>query len=219
MSQTGTAKDKWAQRGWRTEQKYSNKVLLGNWAEERLQFTREPQAASGRVDHRPYWDFQPDVSERGSAPLRAEGLPSKLLFGHNGPPSSHHLVTHYEESYQREHTDARPRPPNSSTRRLGWSERPISALTTSGAGPPQSARRPRLEKQPSLLPSLTVYRSAYQRHPLSGFCQSRFARAPRALSSHLHAANHINRDLDLRGRSLLQVPDHCWSPLPRSRQA
>uniref|UniRef100_A0A8C3A5P9 Uncharacterized protein n=1 Tax=Cyclopterus lumpus TaxID=8103 RepID=A0A8C3A5P9_CYCLU len=176
-------------------QKYSNKVLLGNWAEERLQ---------------PLEDYCKRVGH---------GLPSKLLFGHNGPPSSHHLVTHYEESYQREHTDARPRPPNSSTRRLGWSERPISGNFHVILYSKKRKWRPRLEKQPSLLPSLTVYRSAYQRHPLSGFCQSRFARAPRALSSHLHAANHINRDLDLRGRSLLQVPDHCWSPLPRSRQA
>lgn len=37
MNQTGTAQDKWAQTGWRIEQKYANKVLLGNWAEERLQ--------------------------------------------------------------------------------------------------------------------------------------------------------------------------------------
>lgn len=29
--------NKWAQTGWRPEQKYANKVLLGNWAEERLQ--------------------------------------------------------------------------------------------------------------------------------------------------------------------------------------
>lgn len=29
--------DKWTQSGWRVEQKYANKVLLGNWAEERLQ--------------------------------------------------------------------------------------------------------------------------------------------------------------------------------------
>uniref|UniRef100_A0A8D0A203 Uncharacterized protein n=1 Tax=Sander lucioperca TaxID=283035 RepID=A0A8D0A203_SANLU len=37
MNQTGTVQDKWAQTGWRIEQKYANKVLLGNWAEERLQ--------------------------------------------------------------------------------------------------------------------------------------------------------------------------------------
>lgn len=29
--------DKWKQPGWRIEQKYSTKVLIGNWAEERQQ--------------------------------------------------------------------------------------------------------------------------------------------------------------------------------------
>ncbi|TNN59551.1 hypothetical protein EYF80_030201 [Liparis tanakae] len=64
----------WARRGSRTEQKYSNKVLIGNWAEERLQFTREPQTASGSglADRRPHWDVRPDVSERRSFLLRAE---------------------------------------------------------------------------------------------------------------------------------------------------
>lgn len=37
MNQTGTVQDKWAKTGWRIEQKYANKVLLGNWTEERLQ--------------------------------------------------------------------------------------------------------------------------------------------------------------------------------------
>lgn len=37
MKQTGTSQDKWSQPGWRIEQKYANKVLLGNWAEDRLQ--------------------------------------------------------------------------------------------------------------------------------------------------------------------------------------
>lgn len=35
-NQTGTREDKWNQPGWRIEQRYSNKVLIGNWAEERL---------------------------------------------------------------------------------------------------------------------------------------------------------------------------------------
>lgn len=37
MDQTGMVQDKWAKTGWRIEQKYANKVLLGNWAEDRLQ--------------------------------------------------------------------------------------------------------------------------------------------------------------------------------------
>ncbi|XP_070759377.1 cilia- and flagella-associated protein 107 [Enoplosus armatus] len=215
MNQTGTAQDKWAQTGWRREQKYANKVLLGNWAEERLQFTLEPTTANStnRVDYRPHWDFKPDVSERRSALLRAEGLPSKLLFAHYGPPSSHYLVTQYEESYGHKHTNAlptlRPWHPDSLTWQLDRSDRPISALPTN-FGPLQPTKH-RLENQQSQLPSLTVYRSTYQRHPLNTFCQSHFARASRTLSSHLHAANHNNKDLHLRRRSLLQVPDPCVS--------
>ncbi|KAI4826541.1 cilia- and flagella-associated protein 107 [Pseudochaenichthys georgianus] len=221
MKQTGTSQDKWSQPGWRIEQKYANKVLLGNWAEDRLQFTREAQTASStyRSDHRPHWDFRPDVSVRRTALHRAEGLPSKLLFDHHGPPSSHYLVTHYGESYQ--HTNAlpnlRPWHPDSLTRQLERVNQPISALPTN-AGPPRSTKH-RLEKQQSHLPSLTVYGSAYQRHPLSAFYQSRFARASRMLSSHLHAANHNNKDLDLRRHSLLLIPDHCLSQLQQSRQA
>ncbi|XP_070708328.1 cilia- and flagella-associated protein 107 [Pempheris klunzingeri] len=207
--------DKWAQPGWRIEQKYANKVLLGNWAEERLQFSREPKTANStnRVDYRPHWDFKPDVFERRSALLRAEGLPSKLL-------SSHYLATQYEESYKPKHNNAlpilRPWHPDSLTWQLESSDWPISTLPTN-FGPPQSTKR-RLEEQQSHLPLPTVYRSAYQRHPLSTFCQNRFARASRGLSSHLHAANHNNKDLDLRDRSLLQIPDHCLSLRPQSQQ-
>ncbi|XP_053300780.1 LOW QUALITY PROTEIN: cilia- and flagella-associated protein 107 [Pleuronectes platessa] len=211
MKQRERLGEKWAQTGWRIEQKYGNKVLVGNWAEERLQFTREPETAksTNRADYRPHWDFRPDVSQRGCALLRAEGLPYKQLFGHRRPASSHYLVTQYEDSYGREHTPTlpslQPRSPGGSTRQPERSDQPIPDLPTD-SGLPWSARR-RVEKQRRPPPSMTVYRSAYQSHPLRAFCQSRFARASCALSSHLHPANHDNKDLDLRRRSLLQVPD------------
>ncbi|XP_028260936.1 cilia- and flagella-associated protein 107 [Parambassis ranga] len=223
MNQNVMMQDKWAQTGWRIEQKYASKVLLGNWAEDRLQFTREPKTANStsRVDYRPHWDSRPDASERRSALLRAEGLPSKMLFAHCDPPSSHYMVTQYEDSYGHQHSSAlptlRPWRPDNLTWQPERSDRPNSALPTN-FGPLRSTNQC-FEKQRSHLPSLTVYRSTYQRHPLSAFCQSRFARAPRALSSHLYAANHNNKDLDLRQRSLLQVPDHCFSLLPPSQQA
>uniref|UniRef100_A0A672J4J2 Si:ch211-226m7.4 n=1 Tax=Salarias fasciatus TaxID=181472 RepID=A0A672J4J2_SALFA len=171
--------DKWAQTGWRIEQKYANKVLLGNWAEQRLQ-----------------------------------GLPSKMLFAHSGPPASHYLVTQYEESYGHRNTDALPTlQPWHADNLRGQPERvdrPISAPPTR-SGPLQPTNH-HFKKQQSHLQPLTVYRSAYQRHPLSAFCQARSARASRALSSHLHAPNHSNKDLHLRQRLLLQVPDHCLFP-------
>lgn len=42
--QTGPADDKWKQPGWRIEQRYANKVLIGNWAEERLQVSSFKEA-------------------------------------------------------------------------------------------------------------------------------------------------------------------------------
>ncbi|XP_036007829.1 uncharacterized protein C1orf158 homolog [Fundulus heteroclitus] len=92
-------KDKWAQTGWRIEQRYGNRALIGNWAEERRQFTREPKIADSisRVDYRPHWDFKPDVFERRSALLRAEGLPYRILFDHHSSLPSHYLAEDYEQ--------------------------------------------------------------------------------------------------------------------------
>lgn len=140
-----------------------------------------------------------------------QGLPAKLLFAQQGSPSSHCLVTHYEESYGRKHTNAlpalQPCHPMSLTRQLERSDGSFSAVPRSSGS--RQLRKHYMDKLESHVPSLTVYRSAYQRHPLSTFCQSRFARASHMTSSHLHKPNHDNKDLDLRQRSLLQVPDHC----------
>uniref|UniRef100_A0AAQ5XEQ1 Si:ch211-226m7.4 n=1 Tax=Amphiprion ocellaris TaxID=80972 RepID=A0AAQ5XEQ1_AMPOC len=188
-----------------------------------MQFTREPKTANStsRVDYRPHWDFKPDISERRSALLKAEGLPSKMLFSHSDPPSSHYLLTEYEESFEHKHTNALPTLQPWHPDNLTWQpdrlDRPISALPTN-TGTGQSTNHS-FEKQQPHLHSLTVYKSAYQRHPFSALCQSCFARASHCLSSHLHAANHNNKDLDLRHRSLLQVPDHCFSLFPPLQQA
>ncbi|XP_047439440.1 protein CFAP107 [Mugil cephalus] len=216
------AQDKWALPGWRIEQKYGNKVLVGNWAEERLQFTQKPMIANSTscTDYGPHCDFKPDVSERRSALLRAEGLPSKMLFAHSDLPSSHYLVTQYGESYGHKSSNSlptlRPWHPDNFTWQAERSDRPTSAFPTN-FGPPRSTNH-HFDKQQSHLPSLTVYRSEYQRHPLSAFCQTRCARTSHVLSSHLYAANHNNKDLDLRQRSLLQVPDHSFSPFSPSQQ-
>uniref|UniRef100_A0A667ZUK2 Si:ch211-226m7.4 n=1 Tax=Myripristis murdjan TaxID=586833 RepID=A0A667ZUK2_9TELE len=197
--------------GWRLEQKYANKVLVGNWVEERLQV-----GIFKRV--------MPSVSQSSEAQrsrllcIVFQGLPSKLLHAHYGPPRSHYFVTQYDDSYGRRHSSALPT--------LHPSDHPVpaeppSSLCSLPAPPtnfgPLESKKHCLERQQSHLPPVSVYRSSYQRHPLSAFCQRRFASASRMLSSHLHAANHNNKDLDLRQRSLLQVPDHGSSLLPPSQ--
>ncbi|XP_076863821.1 cilia- and flagella-associated protein 107 isoform X2 [Brachyhypopomus gauderio] len=103
MQGKDVAYNKWSQPGWRIEQTYSNKVLVGNWAEERLQFTREckPLNTTHRQDFRPQSEHKPDVIVRRTALRRSEGLPSKILLSHHDTPTSHYLLSLYDESYGR----------------------------------------------------------------------------------------------------------------------
>ncbi|KAM9408154.1 LOW QUALITY PROTEIN: cilia- and flagella-associated protein 107 [Pholidichthys leucotaenia] len=221
MSQKVTAKDKWAQPG-RIEQKYASKVLVGNWA-ERLKHPNPNvtlmangcQGFYSLVDYRPHWDLKPDVSERRSALLKAEGLPSKMLFTHCGSPSPNYLVTQYEESCGHKSSSVLPSlKPRHPDKLMEQPEKP-DRLISANFSPLQSTNH-HFEKQQS---PLTVYRSAYQRYPLSAFCQSRSAKASCVLSSNIYGANLNNKDLDLRQRSLLQVPDCCLSLFLPSQQA
>ncbi|XP_037535822.1 uncharacterized protein C1orf158 homolog [Nematolebias whitei] len=213
MSQNIINQNKWNQTGWRIEQQYGNKVLLGNWAEDRLQFTQEPKIANStsHVDYRPHWDFKPDVLERRSALLRAEGLPYKMMFGHHYPSPSDFLATEYKQSYAKKYNNHLPTvrhwgPDNVTPEKSNCSNSAFSA--TSG---PLKSTNHSCEKLNSQLPALTVYQSTYQSHALGAYCKNRFARASRTLSSHLYPTNHINKDLDLRQHLLLQVPDVCFS--------
>ncbi|XP_017264134.1 uncharacterized protein C1orf158 homolog [Kryptolebias marmoratus] len=223
MNQNIIHQDKWNQTGWRIEQQYGNKVLLGNWAEDRLQFTREPKIASStsHVDYRPHWDFKPDILERRSALLRAEGLPYKMLFGHHCPLPSHYLATEYKQSYAEKLKNnlppVRSLDSNNSTCEPEKSNCPNLALSTNSSTLKYTNHS--YEKLQSQLPTLTVYQSTYQRHPLEAFCKNRFARTSRTLSSCLYATNHINKDLDLRQCFLLKVPDHCFSQDIITKQA
>ncbi|KAL7837847.1 hypothetical protein SRHO_G00275580 [Serrasalmus rhombeus] len=74
MQEKDVGYNKWTQPGWRIEPKYSNKVLIGNWVEEKLQFTRECKTAnsSNRLDFRPHPEHKPDVTVRRQALRRSE---------------------------------------------------------------------------------------------------------------------------------------------------
>ncbi|XP_055016325.1 cilia- and flagella-associated protein 107 [Boleophthalmus pectinirostris] len=223
MYLTRAAQDKWSQPGWRIENKYTNKVLLGNWAEERQQFKREPRlttapCSTSRADYTPHWDVKPDSFERRSGLQRTEGLPAKLLFAQQGSPSSHGLVTHYEESYGRKRTNALPTLQPCHQKSSTWAlHRPNTAFPNYSSS--LQLQRAHVDRVESQVPCLTVYRSAYQRHPHSAFCQSRFARASYWTSSYLHRANHLNKDLDLRQAPLRQVPDQCVRLLQSAQHA
>uniref|UniRef100_A0A8C9R9R7 Si:ch211-226m7.4 n=1 Tax=Scleropages formosus TaxID=113540 RepID=A0A8C9R9R7_SCLFO len=155
------------------EQKYSNKVLIGNWVEDRLQFSRECGAPRSihRQDYRPHKDHQPNVIVQRASLRRAEGLPGKLLLGHHGAPHSHYLVSVYGETYGRQTCGTLDAEllRTCVCKRL-WQTQPVHALVSSA--PPMTFRPtaswcPPWPKRRSDVPALTTYRASYPLwHPL-----------------------------------------------------
>ncbi|XP_035245413.1 uncharacterized protein C1orf158 homolog isoform X1 [Anguilla anguilla] len=211
--------DKWAKPGWRIEQKYGNKVLIGNWAEERLQFTRDCRVPTSThcADYRPQWDHRPDIFLRREALRRAEGLPAKLLLDHHNIPHSHYLVSHYDETYCRQTSSALPTRRSWHRDKLAWvperSDHPVKVPPTN-FGLAESRWVHSAKRAETAGHMVSVYRSMYPRYPDSAFSPPRSARTPRTLSSHLHPTNRTNKDLGLKRRPLLQVPDHPARLLP-----
>ncbi|XP_062843259.1 cilia- and flagella-associated protein 107 [Trichomycterus rosablanca] len=173
--------NKWKQPGWRIEQKYSSNVLIGNWVEERLQFTRECKTASttNRLDFRPPTDHRPDVIVRRRALRGSEGLPARLLLSHHNTPTSHYLVSLYDESYGCRGASALPALRTWHSDKMAWvperSDHPLHGPPTNyGLATLRQARR---EQQCDGLPKLSVYKEEYPVYPRSTFCQPHHARA------------------------------------------
>ncbi|XP_042563644.1 uncharacterized protein C1orf158 homolog [Clupea harengus] len=178
--------DKWTQPGWRIEQKYANRVLIGNWVENRLQFTRECRTpnSTNRLDFRPQWDYQPDTFVQRTALRRGEGLPTRLLLGHHGTPTSHFLVTQYDEMYRWRGDSTMPKLRSDH----------VAKVPPTNFGLVEAKKRQWSEESSSL----SSYRSAYLPPPLSALCHPRHAGLP---SGQSHGAQR-----PLQPPQLIQLP-------------
>ncbi|XP_003793399.1 uncharacterized protein C1orf158 homolog isoform X1 [Otolemur garnettii] len=89
--------------GWKIESSYSTKVLTGNWVEERRKFagvTEIPQSIYRR-DYIPFPGCRPDQVSRWYGKKKIEGLPYKHLITHHQEPSYRHLISTYDDHYNR----------------------------------------------------------------------------------------------------------------------
>ncbi|XP_028941270.1 uncharacterized protein C1orf158 homolog [Antrostomus carolinensis] len=89
---------------WKIEPKYSSKVLIGNWLEERKRFIKDTGKLGSsiyRTDFICFPDHRPDQTLRRAMMLKSEGLPRQLLFSHHDEPRSRNLVSEYEDKYNR----------------------------------------------------------------------------------------------------------------------
>uniref|UniRef100_A0A672M880 Si:ch211-226m7.4 n=1 Tax=Sinocyclocheilus grahami TaxID=75366 RepID=A0A672M880_SINGR len=190
--------------------KYStNKVLIGNWAEERLHFTRDCETANSsyRMDYTPHRSHKPNVVMCQRALRSSEGLPLRQLFSHHDVPSSHCLVTLYDESYGRQASSSLPTLRSWNSFKLaGLPERSDHPIQ----GPPTNfglaeSWRAHMEQQRAVVPALSEYRASYPLHPIGAFCYSRHVSMPKRFSSSQHPAKHSNEDLALKPRPCRQV--------------
>ncbi|KFQ12179.1 Uncharacterized protein C1orf158, partial [Leptosomus discolor] len=89
---------------WKIEPKYSTKVLIGNWLEERKRFTKDTWKLSSsiyRTDFICFPDHKPDPTIRRTMMEKYEGLPMQHFFTHHKEPRSRNLVSEYDDKYNR----------------------------------------------------------------------------------------------------------------------
>ncbi|XP_057161395.1 cilia- and flagella-associated protein 107 [Ursus arctos] len=89
---------------WKVETKYSTRVLTGNWVEERRKFTKATEKTPQciyREEYVPFPGHRPDQISRWYGKRRIEGLPYKHLITHHQEPSHRHLISTYDDHYNR----------------------------------------------------------------------------------------------------------------------
>ncbi|XP_074416897.1 cilia- and flagella-associated protein 107 [Larus michahellis] len=92
------------QNWWKIEPKYSTKVLIGNWVEERERFrkgTGKPGSSIYKTDFICFPDHKPDKTLRRIVMEKHEGLPMQHFFTHHEEPRSQNLVSEYDDKYNR----------------------------------------------------------------------------------------------------------------------
>ncbi|XP_078414298.1 cilia- and flagella-associated protein 107 isoform X2 [Cetorhinus maximus] len=107
---------------WKPLQRYQNRVLLGNWVEEREKFIKGTcfGTTTYRADYKPYPYVMPDVRENVMIQKRHQGIPLSVFFTHHNIPHSWYYVTHYDEHFNRRPNPCLPPLRKWNMKRLSW---------------------------------------------------------------------------------------------------
>uniref|UniRef100_A0A8D0BQC6 Cilia and flagella associated protein 107 n=1 Tax=Salvator merianae TaxID=96440 RepID=A0A8D0BQC6_SALMN len=104
MFTRGSDVQEWNLPSWRIQPKYSTKVLIGNWVEERRKFIRDHEGTGQSIYQKDYVRFPTEVPDRTvmrSIMKKIDGLPRKFVLTHHEEPNHHHLVSQYDDQYNR----------------------------------------------------------------------------------------------------------------------
>ncbi|KAM9299032.1 cilia- and flagella-associated protein 107 [Gastrophryne carolinensis] len=212
---------KWSLPGWRIEQRYANKVLIGNWVEEQKQFKRSHHPTSSscyEIDFVRFLDSKPDRIQRRNHLKRMEGLPTQHLISHHGESGFRHLVSLYDDHYVR-HGNAKLPPLRSwDGNSLAWTpERSDFPVTEPPTNFGLLETKQKLWRNQTSEELRSVYSASFRHPPPSALKTTRYGVAPRLLSSTLNRSNNINKALDFKCQAYLQVPDHPGANVTSSK--
>ncbi|XP_053308315.1 cilia- and flagella-associated protein 107 [Spea bombifrons] len=220
MSEIPAADRKWFLPGWKIEAEYSNKVLIGNWAEERQEFKRGSYSTKASCYRTDFVSFPMDGSREMLGSLivnKMQGLPKKHLITHHGAPDSKYLVSSYDDDYSRRGNSSLPPIRTFNGHQLAWVPERSSYPTVE---PPTNyglkKEKEMQWRESSSKDVRSVYSTSYKNLPPSAFAVARYGVAPRALSSNMNQNNNVNKSLQLRNQRPLQVPDYPAGRTKRS---
>ncbi|XP_067951138.1 cilia- and flagella-associated protein 107-like [Watersipora subatra] len=226
LPQIGAMNDpqKWGLPGWRIEQRYDPKVLIGNWHEERGRFERTTQKhnSTQRRDFKFYPNARPDVEVRRNAFLTNKGLSKEMVFGHHGEAYSNNMITIYDEYYNKRDRPGRQAfPPVRSwdAKTMTWVPEKIDyplqgEATNWGLKEAVAEKQARLEKEKTISDYTSTYQLGYTEKPLD-MQTSRYATA-RSQSTKLLPVNRTNKNFNLRSVTMVnpQMPQSLQVPRP-----
>ncbi|KFP27902.1 Uncharacterized protein C1orf158, partial [Colius striatus] len=163
---------------WKTKPKYSPKVLIGNWLEERERLIKDVETP-GRSIYRTDFIWFPDLQQvqtlKRTMMEKNEGLPTQHFFNHHEEPRSRNLVSEYDDNYNR-HSYNPMLPPRCiwNGHKLAWvpkkSDFPILEPPTN-YGLLEYLMEKWHEKEDGVMKS--VYTISYEKPPISAFATRR----------------------------------------------
>ncbi|XP_038629085.1 uncharacterized protein C1orf158 homolog isoform X1 [Scyliorhinus canicula] len=152
---------------WRVQQHYQNRVMVGNWAEEREKFIKGTcfGTTTYRADYKPYPFTMPDPRENVMIVKKHQGVPLSVLFPHHNAPHSWYYVTQYDEHINRRPNPCLPPLRKWNKRTLTWSpessDYPLIAPPTNFGllGEKRAALKRQMQNQPKMYD--TIYTLSY----------------------------------------------------------
>jgi len=207
---------KWGMAGWKVEKDFRNQVLVGNWYEERRNFTRTnyKHVSTHKTDYQAYPDHTPDKYPRREHAIAREGRPEQLLTRHHGNAYDNMKITNYDEQFnRRERVGKNKLPPlrRYNTHKMCWtpeiSQNPIIGAPTNWGL--HEAKKKEWEHTRNIWKehfgqplNKIMYKSPErQDYP------ERFGITQRSISSQLRPNIQINKNLKLRGQYLNIAPE------------